>query len=48
MKKTYTSPDAEIIVFETEDIMTASGVAFDGSIGSWDDSWGRIAASELD
>ncbi|WP_257790963.1 hypothetical protein [Candidatus Formimonas warabiya] len=41
MKKAYEKPEMEIIVFEMEDILTTSGLGFDGAgfddILDWED-----------
>ncbi len=42
MKKAYTEPVIEVIEFETEDIMNASGVTYDGNLTSWSDLWNSV------
>ncbi len=37
----YTSPELEVVEFETEDIMLASGVTTNGA---WADGWFEIEA----
>ena len=40
MKKTYIEPAFEVVEFETEDIMNASGISIMDSVSSWADGWG--------
>ncbi len=42
MKKTYIEPELEVIEFETEDIMNASGVTYNDALSSWSDAWGSL------
>lgn len=39
--KEYISPELEVVEFETEDIMLASGVS---TLGAWDNGWFEIDA----
>ena len=39
----YTSPEWEVVEFETEDIMSTSGVST-SSMGAWDTGWFEIDA----
>lgn len=44
MKKTYMEPEVEVVEFETEDIMNASGVSFFSGLSSWStDDWGSTS-----
>ncbi len=40
MKKIYIEPEMEIVEFETEDIMAASGVTYNNALSAWDSLWG--------
>ena len=45
MKKTYIEPELEVVEFETEDIMAASGggVSYSNNLDSWSSSWGSTS-----
>jgi len=43
MKKTYTSPELEVIQFEAEDIMSASGVTYNGELAVWASAWSSLS-----
>lgn len=35
MKELYNKPEIEITMFETEDVITTSGIDNDGNVGEW-------------
>lgn len=39
MKREYTSPEVEIVEFETEDIMAPSGLSYNNALSAWDSLW---------
>lgn len=43
MKKTYIEPELEVVEFETEDIMSASGVTYNSLLQSWGQEWGSTS-----
>ena len=43
MKKVYIEPELEVVEFETEDIMAASGGVTYDSLNSWDSKWGSTS-----
>ncbi len=40
MKRTYSAPDYEVVIFETDDVITTSSTVPGGSSGgAFDDGW---------
>lgn len=48
MRKLYTSPEVEIIEFDTKDVITTSGIGGDGNSANMDvDAEGNLIWSDL-